>query len=93
MTGRGKSVRPRLGRRAFEQRLVRFVNETLLADDPRRVVPETYLFEKGLINSMRILDLVAFVEQTLRIEIRLADVRMDRFRTPRAIAESFAAED
>jgi acyl carrier protein len=77
---------------AFGDQLLRFIRRQLLAGDPRAagVGPETYLFADGLIDSMRILDLVAFVESTAGIRLRVADVTMVHFRTPRAIAEFVA---
>lgn len=75
----------------FERLLLDFIRESLLADDDRAdaVGLDSYLFEDGLINSMRILDLVAFVEITLDIRLKVADVTMQHFRTPRTIARAF----
>jgi hypothetical protein len=77
---------------AFSQQLLRFIRVLLPADADaaRDVGLDTYLFADGLINSMRILDLVAFVESTLEIQVRVADVTMEHFRTPRTIARYFA---
>jgi acyl carrier protein len=74
----------------FEAALLRFIKETLLPDAGPGITSETYLFADGLVNSMRILDLVAFVEYTLEREIRDVDVTTERFRTVGDIVQSFA---
>jgi acyl carrier protein len=79
------------GRDAFEARLLAFVNERLLAQAGVDVGPDTYLFADGLVNSMRILDLVAFIERSLDLTIDDTDVTMEHFRTVRTIADSFAS--
>lgn len=55
------------------------------------VGPDTPLFE-GLIDSIRILELIAWTERALDRRIPDRMIRMDHFRTVRAIAETFAAE-
>ncbi|HUG39524.1 MAG TPA: acyl carrier protein [Longimicrobiales bacterium] len=54
--------------------------------------PDTPLFE-GLIDSIRILELIAWTEQTLDRRIPDRMIRMDHFRTLRAVAETFIPED
>ena len=73
----------------FEAQLLAFIRDRLLPDAGLPLAADTYLFADGLINSMRILDLVAFVESSLGIEVRLADVTMSHFRSVRAIADYF----
>ena len=52
-------------REEFERRLTDFVNRSLLKSDEASVVDaETPLFESGVINSLRILDLIAFVRSS-----------------------------
>ena len=50
---------------------------------------ETALFEEGLINSIKILDLMAFVEKSIGVKIPDKLVVMKHFRSPRAITETF----
>jgi acyl carrier protein len=52
---------------------------------------DTPLFENGLINSIRVLQLIAWTEHTLSIRIPDSRIRMDYFRTVRQIADMFAA--
>ena len=79
-----------VARAELEAALLRFIAGTLLPDAVIEITSGTYLFADGLVNSMRILDLVAFVEYTLAIEIKDVDVTMEHFRTPGDIVRSFA---
>ena len=86
MTERASSAP--VGVSEFEQRLERFVNDTLLGGDGR-VDRDTRLFEDGYINSLRILDLIAFIEKTLGRRIPDRAVRLANFRSIAAIAQAF----
>lgn len=52
---------------------------------------DTLLFATRLIDSLRILELIAFTERGLELRIPDSAVRMDNFATPRRIADVFAA--
>jgi acyl carrier protein len=69
--------------------LVRFVNAELLDGRSTRVDADTPLFEDGLIDSLNILRLIAFIETRAGHDIPDRDVVMNRFRTVRTIVESF----
>lgn len=74
----------------FEERLLEFIRELcaengITADIGR----DTVLFENRLINSMRIIDLMGFIESELSIEVPEDKLTMNYFRTPRIIAETF----
>jgi acyl carrier protein len=75
----------------FEVSLCRFVRQ-LVADDSLRIRRNTRIFEEGLIDSLKVLDLIAFVEAELGIRISDADIRLEHFRTIQAISESFWKE-
>lgn len=71
----------------------------LLAWLNRRLAPpgvvirrDTPLFAGGLINSIRILELIAWVERAVDREIPDRMIRMDNFRTVDRITHVFAAE-
>jgi acyl carrier protein len=68
------------------------VNGRILAGSGIEVQADSYLFADGLINSLRILDLVAFVERTLDLEVVDTEVTMEHFRTIRSITDHFVAE-
>jgi len=83
-----------LTREEFERRLTDFVNRSLLKSAEAPVVDaETPLFESGVINSLRILDLIAFVEKTLDVRIPDKAVRLQNFRSIRTIARFLLAAD
>jgi acyl carrier protein len=73
----------------LESRLLRFVNDHLLPEDVEPVDATTALFAEGRINSLRLLNLLAFVERTLDREIPEEEIVMDRFHSVRRIAQSF----
>jgi acyl carrier protein len=73
----------------LESALLRFVRGTLLPDAEKPIDADTYLFDDGLIDSLRILELVAFIETWLGREIRLSDITMRHFRSVAAIADHF----
>lgn len=80
-------------REELERRLVDFVNRMQPETDPPIVVDEeTALFEEGVINSLRILDLIAFVEENTRTRVPDEEVRLANFRSVRAIASAFGED-
>ena len=54
---------------------------------------DTPLFEGGLINSIRILELIAWTERAIGRPIPDADIRMDHFHSVERIADVFVRED
>jgi acyl carrier protein len=80
-------------RHELERSLLGFVNGMRPeVDPPLAVDPETALFEDRVINSLRILDLIAFVEEATGSRIPDAAVRLENFRTVRAIVEAFGRD-
>ncbi|HZI42289.1 MAG TPA: acyl carrier protein [Gemmatimonadaceae bacterium] len=73
----------------FISETVAWINRTLV---PAGVTidADTPLFAGGLINSIRVLRLIAWTEHALGIRIPDARIRMDYFRTVRQIAITFA---
>ena len=80
---------PRSPVEQFTSALVRFVEHDLLGGGSGRVQADTYLFDEGLIDSLKILRLIAFVEHWTGRPIPDADVVMSNFRSPNTIAERF----
>ena len=77
-------------RHELERRLIDFVNRMRPdADPPLAIDAETALFEEGIVNSLRILDLIAFVEEITRTRIPDAAVLLANFRSVRVIAAAF----
>ena len=82
----------RAGADAFLAELLAWLNARL-APAGTEIGPDTPLFAGGLINSMRILELIAWTERATGRTIPDAKIRMDNFRTARRVAERFAEAD
>ena len=74
---------------AVVARTVEWVNRTLVPEG-ETIDADTPLFANGLIDSIRILRLIAWTEHALDLRIPDARIRMDYFRTVRTIADTFA---
>ena len=72
----------------FIARTVDWINRNLVPQGVT-VDADTPLFANGLINSIRILKLIAWTEHALGLRIPDSQIRMDHFRTVRRIAETF----
>jgi len=73
----------------LEARLLQFVRSDLLRPSDVTIDEDTYLFDDGLIDSLKILLLIAFVEVETGRMIPDRDVVMSHFRTIRTIARRF----
>jgi acyl carrier protein len=69
--------------------LLQFVNEELLANSKPTAGIETPLFEDGRIDSLKLLRLIAFVEEHSNRSIPDELIEKERVRTIGAIAENF----
>jgi acyl carrier protein len=81
-------------REKFTTDLVQFINETVPSlhaplKSPPNVTVDTPLFETGLIDSLAILHLIAYVERATGQAIPPRMVVMKHFRTVQAICDSF----
>ena len=74
-------------RRASEDALLAFVRRELAPR--RRIGAETGLFERGRLDSMNVLRLIAYVERALGRRLRPRELVMANFRTVRAISDRF----
>jgi acyl carrier protein len=73
----------------FVASTVDWINRTLVpAGVP--IDADTPLFANGLINSIRVLRLIAWTEHALLLRIPDSRIRMDYFQTVRRIADVFA---
>jgi acyl carrier protein len=73
----------------FVAETVEWVNRTLVPDGVT-IDADTPLFANGLIDSIRVLRLIAWTEHALDLRIPDSRIRMDYFRTVRSIADTFA---
>lgn len=49
------------------------------------ITPETDILNAGVIDSLGLLNLIAFVEETFQVNIDAADVLLENFETPNAL--------
>ncbi len=73
--------------------LLDFVNEELLRESPTKVDAQTPLFEAGVIDSLKILQLIAFVEVKSGGKLLDREVVMEHFRTVETIARRFLSHE
>jgi acyl carrier protein len=71
------------------QVLLQFVNDSLLGGSGKKVDVDTPLFEDGWLDSLKILQLIAFLELKSGRKIPDELIVMDRFRTVGVIAQGF----
>ena len=69
--------------------ILEFINHELLGDSVGTIELDTPLFEGGLIDSLKILQLIAFIEVKTGRTILDREVVMENFRTARNIAQRF----
>ena len=69
--------------------MLEFINHELLGDSSGTIELDTPLFNDGLIDSLKILQLIAFIEVTTGRTIPDREVVMENFRTVRNIAQRF----
>jgi acyl carrier protein len=79
-------------RAALLAELLAWLNRRFAPDGPP-IGADTPLFAGGLLDSMRILELIAWTERAIGHEIPDAAIRTDNFASPARIAELFATED
>ena len=80
---------PRVTRKEFEESLVAFVTELAARKTSRAVRINTPLFTSGLFDSLKVLDLICFVESALGIQIPDRRVRLENFKSIKAISNAF----
>lgn len=69
--------------------IIDFLRTSLNIDDP--LDAESALFSTGLLDSVAMLNVIAFVEEKGGSEVRPGDVTLDNFDTPQRIADYVAA--
>ena len=84
-------MRTIVDRERFIYELVAWL-ERRLAPPGMTITPTTVLFEGRLIDSVRILDLIAWVERATGRQIPDSRIVMDNFRTAKRIADVFLEE-
>jgi acyl carrier protein len=82
-------VTPR--QRTFMADMLGWLNEEI-APNGVVITPETQLFAGRLLDSLRVLELIAFTEQAIGSAIPDSQIRMDNFQTVSRIASVFLRE-
>ena len=77
----------------FESRLLAFIRRELLPGTALAIDQHTYLFEEGLIDSLKILQLIAFLEIETGRAIPDREIVMEHFRSVNAMAARFARDE
>lgn len=75
---------------AFEAALLRFISTELLSGSNLTIDANSALFENGIIDSLKILHLLGFIESVIGRAIPDEEIVMKHFRTVRVIAGRFA---
>ena len=73
----------------LKDRILAFIRRELLADRRVEIDEATYLFDDGLIDSLKILQLIAFLEVETDRTIPDREIVMEHFRTVNAMAARF----
>ena len=76
----------------FEAALLRFIQTELLLGSNLTLNVDSALFEDSIIDSLKILQLLAFIESAIGRSIPDEEIVMKHFRTVRVIAERFGGE-
>jgi acyl carrier protein len=77
----------------FKLALLNFINTKLLADSNVTVHADSALFADGIIDSLKILHLLGFIESVVGRAIPDEEVVMEHFRSVRVIAERFVTTE
>lgn len=63
--------------------LIGYFRDSMNIADP--IAPDTELFSTGLLDSVGLMNVIAYVEQTAGIDVRAADVTLENFDSPTRI--------
>ena len=80
------------GRAEFIRRMIAWLNEDV-APKGVTILAETPLFATRLLDSLKVLELIAFTEQAIGRAIPDSHIRMDNFQTVSRIATVFIPAD
>ena len=80
-------TQPDLNSAAVVTLIVSFVTDQFGARDPSRIDQNTQLFREGIVDSMGILTLMRFLEQTFQIQIEPREMVVENFATVAAMRD------
>lgn len=82
-----------MNRKKFSYNLLTFIKSSLLKNKTKGINERTLLFEEGLINSMKIIELIAYIEKALGIEVKDDKMSMEFFGSVEKIANTFVPNE
>lgn len=77
-------------KKLFKKKLTIFIESSLLGNKKKSIRATDELFQDGMIDSMKILDLIAFIEKTLRQKVPEEKMSMEFFGSINTIVNSFS---
>ncbi len=72
---------------ALEDQIASFVRDQFVAQDPSRIDQDTELFREGIVDSMGVLTLMRFLEQTFQVQIEPREMLVENFATIAAMRD------
>ena len=78
---------PDLNSAAVIRQIDSFVRDQFGAPDPSRIDQNTELFREGMVDSMGVLTLMRFLEQTFQIQIEPQEMLVENFATIAAMRD------
>jgi acyl carrier protein len=70
----------------IEQQVRQFIIENMKAEVPANFTADYRLIDNGVLDSMAMFEVIAFIENSYGIEVEDADLSADNFETTRSIA-------
>lgn len=70
----------------IEQQVRQFIVENMKSELPANLTADYRLIDNGVLDSMAMFEVIAFIENSYGIEVEDADLSADNFETTRSIA-------
>ncbi len=80
-----------VGMELIEQKVREYITSELLRESRGKLDRETPLIEEGVIDSLGLFRLVAFIEEAFGVAIQDEDLRLENFQTIRQIGQYVTA--
>ncbi len=74
----------------LEERLLSFIRSDLMSSSDEQIGPEDSLIERGLLDSIALVQLIAFLEEEAGVKVPDREITPDNFDTVKRIAEFVA---
>ena len=82
-----------MNKNEFARRLLTYISSSLLNSRKRLIKEKTLLFEEGIIDSMKIIELIAYIEKTLDIKVTEDKISMEYFDSVKKITDTFLTDE